>query len=618
MHTSFRTVETTGGLMELGVLRRTEWSNWRALADGAAPYLTPEFFALTRAIAGDGEALVACARHDHRLVGVLPLLLEHHRLLALRSNHTPAYDYCGEPGGLDAIWRTLRRDSRWSVMTLHDIPAGSLLATRLPELARADGCPTVVQPAARHRYLLLDGFEAKLSGHLRSNLHRCERKAGGVTLERIASPGRAALEEALAIEGLAWKSAASSHIAARPEVAHLYQTLARLLGRHGRASLNFLRVGDKRIAALIAVEDAHTLHALKIGYKPEHAAIGPGHLLVWKVAADAERRGLLELDFGGIDSEWKHRWTECVHEHVTLVVYRRAPRGLAEWALREVVRPHLKRIVPDLHAPLRRGCQRDDIVGEHTVVQRVRGRLRMGLGIRSGIKQLVKRAILPAPPGRDPLGAPSRWSAGSWVRVRSTAEVRATLDARSRLRGLEFVPTQWESCGGVFRIDKQVRRIKDDEGKMRPVAGTVLLEGVSCAGFKPEPAGCGRHCPLMFRDEWLEPAHEPHREPPRASTRRHARVRSVEQITAGLDLAGRRDGVSFMPEMAAFAGRRFEVVQQLGDVYEHSHWVKRRAPLYILEGLHCSGAAVGARGPCDRACSILWHEDWLLLEPQAR
>ncbi|MGZ3440642.1 MAG: hypothetical protein ACXVDD_14065, partial [Polyangia bacterium] len=164
-------------------------------------------------------------------------------------------------------------------------------------------------------------------------------------------------------------------------------------------------------------------------------------------------------------------------------------------------------------------------------------------------------------------------------------------------------------------VSKEVRRIKDDEGRMRPVSGTVLLDGVSCAGFRPEPAGCGRHCPLMFRDEWLEAANDPHREPARASKRRRARVRSLEQIKAGLDLAGRHDGLSFMPEMEALAGRRFPVVQQLGAVFEYGRWLAPRRPIYILEGAHCSGAAAGKQERCDRACALLWHEDWLLFEP---
>jgi hypothetical protein len=34
----------------------------------------------------------------------------------------------------------------------------------------------------------------------------------------------------------------------------------------------------------------------------------------------------------------------------------------------------------------------------------------------------------------------------------------------------------------------------------------------------------------------------------------------------------------------------------------------------LLAGAHCTGAVLGTKGPCDRACAMLWHEDWLILE----
>jgi hypothetical protein len=120
----------------------------------------------------------------------------------------------------------------------------------------------------------------------------------------------------------------------------------------------------------------------------------------------------------------------------------------------------------------------------------------------------------------------------------------------------------------------------------------------------------------MFRDEWLEPAKAPHQEPSAASTHRHARVRELDQIVAGLDLHGRRDGLTFMPEMAAYAGQRFAILERLRQVFEYDRWVAPRRSIYLLEGIHCSGSSAGAGGPCQRACTVLWHEDWLILEPE--
>jgi hypothetical protein len=182
---------------------------------------------------------------------------------------------------------------------------------------------------------------------------------------------------------------------------------------------------------------------------------------------------------------------------------------------------------------------------------------------------------------------------------------------------LAFVPVQWETCDSVQRVAAHVRQIRDDHGRMRSVQRTVLLEGVTCAGDGVEPKGCGRHCPLMYRDEWLAATEPPRREPPGASTAKHARVRSVEEIRSGLDLSGRRDGLSFMPGMEQHAEKRFRVAETISTVFEYDAWVPARRPIYILEGLHCDGSVLRASGPCDRACALLWHEDWLLFDTDA-
>ncbi len=604
---------TSGKLVSFANVRHGEtWSRWRELSAHAPPFLAPEFFVLERPLSEAGEALLAQAWQDGALSGALPLSLHDHTLEALRSDQTPGFDYWGSADGLDAIWRCLLNDKRWDVMLLKNVPADSLLATRLVELSRKDGCLSAVRPGARHPFFELQGFEKQLSSKFFTNLRRCARKAGGVELERLTSPTRSVLEQALELEAMAWKGAAGTSIATDKQVAHLYAAITRLFGRRGRAALSFLVAGGERIALLFSVEDDHTLYALKIGYDPRLAAVSPGHLMVWKVAQDAEQRGLRQLDFVGREDGWKRKWTDQAHEQVSVLIYRRSPRGLFLWGVREQLEPRLPAHV-DLRAPLRSGCQRDDIIGRHTIAQSVRGRLDRGLGIKSGLR----RALSP-PPVKEPLGKPSRFAPGSWVRVQDETAVRNTLDSRSKLRGLEFGPSQWRTCGRVYRVAKHVRRLRDDQGAMRPVSRTVLLEGVTCAGEGTKPAGCGRHCPMMYRDEWLEPAEAPRREPPAASSRPHARVRDLDEIRAGLDLHGRRDGVTFMPEMATHTGKRFRIADRLTPVFEYDRWVEPKAAVYILEGLRCGGEGLGTAGPCDRACSLLWHEDWLLLEPEGQ
>lgn len=603
-------VATVKGLRD--VRRSRAWAEWRALTAAAPPFLTPEFFALTAPLA-EGEPLVAEARDaTGRLVGVLPLARSDRTLLALRSDHTPSVDYVGTPEGLDAIWATLQTDHRWDTAILKGIATNSLLATRLRATAEGDGAKIVLRPDARHLYLELPGFESKLSAKFAANLRRCARKVGGVVLEKIYSPRRADFAAALAIEGMAWKEVAGTSIAKDPRVARLYDALLRVHGRDRRACLAFLRAGGERIATLFFVEDARTLYALKLGYDPRFANVSPGHLIVEAVAADAEKRGLTAFDFVGREDDWKHKWTSLQREHVTMIAYRASARGLALYTVREKLEPRLREHVVDLRAPLRTKCQRFDVVGAFTLGERVKGRVHEGLGIRSGIRRLFQ-----PPPATARLGEPSRYEVGAWVRVLDADRVRATLDAHGRLRGLQFVPTQWQACGNVYKVAKIVRRMQDDHGRPRAIARTVLLEGVTCAGAATDPAGCGRHCPLMFRDDWLEPAVEPKHAPPVGHAATHAHVRDLAEIRAGLDVFGRRDGVTFMPEMAEHAGHRFRIAGKLPKVFEYDRWVEPRAGLYILDGVRCGGTACGD-GPCDRACSMLWHEDWLVIEPDAK
>jgi hypothetical protein len=337
--------------------------------------------------------------------------------------------------------------------------------------------------------------------------------------------------------------------------------------------------------------------------------------MIWKAAADAEARGLRELDFVGRDDEWKRKWTDTAHAHVTVTIYRRSTRGLARYWYRERVRP---RLPESLRSPLPRHCQRADRIGDHQLWTRARLRVEQGLGVRPAVRRVFRR-ISGAPPVAPTLGAPSRFAVGSWVRVLDEPRLRATLDAHDKLRGLLWVSAQAWTCGKVFKVAEHVRRLRDDHGVYRAVSRTVLLAGVDCSGdgTTPDPQGCGRHCPLMYRDEWLEPAADPKlATPPSTHVRRHARIKDADEIAHGLDPFGRKDGLTFMPEMAAHAGKRLAIVAELDRVFEDDRWMPPKRKVFLLEGLACTGAICGVHGPCDRRCALMWHEDWLIVEPE--
>lgn len=206
-------------------------------------------------------------------------------------------------------------------------------------------------------------------------------------------------------------------------------------------------------------------------------------------------------------------------------------------------------------------------------------------------------------------GRPSRYGPGDWVRVRDADEIRATLDETDRLRGLLFTANQWEYCGRTFQVERVVRHMLDDQYRMRRISRTVALAGATC-DVPGGPVGCGRACSLFFRDDWLEPSSASTAEP--RVRRPTARVRTLEEIEATLDRSHRLDGIEFFAEMTAYTSRTYPVLRQAEDTWVgRPRWKKPRVGWYVLEGVRCRGTPLGAEGPCDRNCGLLWHGSWL-------
>jgi hypothetical protein len=95
---------------------------------------------------------------------------------------------------------------------------------------------------------------------------------------------------------------------------------------------------------------------------------------------------------------------------------------------------------------------------------------------------------------------------GEMVRVKSEAQILATLDASGRLDGLPFMPEMLAHCGRTARVYKRADKTCDTigPGGHRRMHGTVHLEGLRCGGEAHD--GCQASCLIFWREDWLEPA----------------------------------------------------------------------------------------------------------------
>jgi hypothetical protein len=97
----------------------------------------------------------------------------------------------------------------------------------------------------------------------------------------------------------------------------------------------------------------------------------------------------------------------------------------------------------------------------------------------------------------------STLTAGEWVEVRSQEEILATLDGRSQLDGLPFMPEMTRFCGQRFKVYKRAHRTCDtvDYVGGRGMERTVHLEGLRCDGAGH--GACQALCLLFWKEAWL-------------------------------------------------------------------------------------------------------------------
>ncbi|QIG51834.1 hypothetical protein G5V57_31490 [Nordella sp. HKS 07] len=98
---------------------------------------------------------------------------------------------------------------------------------------------------------------------------------------------------------------------------------------------------------------------------------------------------------------------------------------------------------------------------------------------------------------------------GDLVRVRTPAEIAATLDGEGLNRGLSFDREMLPFCGRVLRVKDKVRRIIDDKtGRMLTIPkDCVILEGAVCSGERSVGRWlCPREIHAYWRESWLQKA----------------------------------------------------------------------------------------------------------------
>lgn len=141
----------------------------------------------------------------------------------------------------------------------------------------------------------------------------------------------------------------------------------------------------------------------------------------------------------------------------------------------------------------------------HLRMTQVRDSLR-SRGVMGTLHKVGEKLGVLKPPKRAPM--PRRddevlgLEPGEWVAVKSEAQIRETLDAEEKNRGLYFMPEMWKFAGQEFQVLKRMNRLKvESTGQIRQIKNTVLLDGTYCDGSSN--GGCDAACHHLWREAWL-------------------------------------------------------------------------------------------------------------------
>jgi CelD/BcsL family acetyltransferase involved in cellulose biosynthesis len=210
------------------------------------------------------------------------------------------------------------------------LPTGSPAVETLRRRCRRNAI-VIVRPASPCPRIPLGARwthpEDCLTASRRSLLRRMRRRAEklGIVSYDVVTPTSETLDSVLAeafrLEAAGWKSRQGTALNTDPELGAFFRVFAASACEQGILRLCFLRIGNRAVAMLYAVEYKGALWALKIGYDEEFAHCSPGTLLINEAVRRAAHQGLGSFEFLGTVEDWTRVWTNNELECVSLRTY---------------------------------------------------------------------------------------------------------------------------------------------------------------------------------------------------------------------------------------------------------------------------------------------------------
>lgn len=150
-----------------------------------------------------------------------------------------------------------------------------------------------------------------LSGVMR-RLRKAEKEMGPITLTTQIEPDAvdSFIKLYASMESRSWKGTAGTALTPNDKQSDFYSALLRRFAAHGRARMFILKMGDRTVAAQIAIADDDVLYLLKTTYEPDLMNLGPGVMLQYYIMLHGYEQAtrIKRIEFYGALNQSQHMW----------------------------------------------------------------------------------------------------------------------------------------------------------------------------------------------------------------------------------------------------------------------------------------------------------------------
>lgn len=347
---------------------REEWDSLLDRTPKGPPFSSWSWIILWWQKLARGSLGVLTAREDGRLIGLLPLLIQKHPILPLRSYSLAAAGYrevsdqqdlLAEAGREAEIAtrfaRALAQDTRWDRLRLENLPAPGSLSSIL---ARTLGGEQVIEAEKRPVIRFGSSFDEYLKSRPRDVLSQVWRKrrwfekSPGFSWRVLTRPEEIeiGIETLFSLHERSFtRKGEVSQFLKSPRHRAFHREAAVELAKRGWARLYILEARGAPRAALYGFERAERFYYYQSGFDPDLTNRSPGSVGVFMAIEDCARRKIQEFDMGQGMQPYKLNWANGERHTAAIEVTRRrlVPQALAslrnaEKRARGAVKQHLR------------------------------------------------------------------------------------------------------------------------------------------------------------------------------------------------------------------------------------------------------------------------------------